>query len=114
MGSYAGQGDYAELVGLLDRLHKEVDALRRAGCQLASNEMDYRVALRIRILDERQAGTPVTIISDICRGDEHIAQLKQARDCSEAIYKASLEAINAIKLQIRVVEAQIAREYPIS
>ena len=73
------------------------------------NEAEYRKALRIAILNERQKGTPVTIIGDVCRGQEQIAEAKRRRDCSEAIYKASQEAINVIKLRIRMVDAQITR-----
>ncbi len=36
-------------------------------------------------------------------------EAERRRDCSEAIYKASQEAINVIKLRIRMVDAQITR-----
>lgn len=106
-----GAADYATLDGLLRDLGGEVDAMRRAGCQLAENEAEYRMALRRLILAERDRGTPVTVISDICRGDPGIADLRRARDCSEALYRASQEAINVLKLRVRVVDAQIAREW---
>ena len=70
MGTYAGQGDYAEITELEDELDDEVDSMRRAGCALAQREADYRKALAVKILEERAKGTPVTIISDLCRGDE--------------------------------------------
>ena len=111
MGTYAGQGDYAEIVELEDDLDQEVDALRRAGSALAKREADYRKALAVKILEERAKGTPVTIISDLCRGDEQIADLKLLRDSAEAIYKASQEAINVKKLRVRTVSAQIDREW---
>lgn len=111
MGAYAGQGDYAELMELQDRIDREVEAMRNAGCQYARNEAEYRKALRLSILDERAKGTPVTLTSDLCRGDPHIADLKCARDCSEALYKASQEAINTMKLRMRIVNAQIDREW---
>ena len=55
------------------------------------------------------AGTPATVTSDLCRGRPEIAELKRLRDCSEAVYKASQEAINVYKLRIRMVDAQITR-----
>lgn len=100
---------YAERMQLFDRLMDELQALRNSGSQYAENEAEYRKALRIAILNERQKGTPVTIIGDVCRGKEQIAEAKRRRDCSEAIYKASQEAINVIKLRIRMVDAQITR-----
>ena len=42
-------------------------------------------------------------------GCQYAAEAKRRRDCSEAIYKASQEAINVIKLRIRMVDAQITR-----
>ena len=100
---------YAERMQLFDRLMDELQALRNSESQYAENEAEYRKALRIAILNERQKGTPVTIIGDVCRGQEQIAEAKRRRDCSEAIYKASQEAINVIKLRIRMVDAQITR-----
>lgn len=102
---------YAERMGLFDALMNELQALRKAGTQYAENEAEYRKALRVAILEERAKGTPVTIISDLCRGREDIAQMKQYRDCSEALYKASQEAINVYKLKIRTVDEDIKRTW---
>ena len=110
----AGRADgsgrrYRTASELADRLEAELKTCKESGCQYAENEAEYRKALRIAILNERQKGTPVTIIGDVCRGQEQIAEAKRRRDCSEAIYKASQEAINVIKLRIRMVDAQITR-----
>ena len=56
-------------------------------------------------------GTPVTIIGDICRGDKDIARKKFDRDCAEVAYRAALEAINNYKLQIRILDEQLNREW---
>lgn len=99
-------GQLDELTGLL---MAELETCRTSGCQYAENEAEYRKALRTAILEERAKGTPVTITSDLCRGRPEIAELKRLRDCSEAIYKASQEAINVYKLRIRMTDAQITR-----
>ena len=54
---------------------------------------------------------PVTIISDVCRGQPRIAKLKIDRDIAESTYQSIIESINSQKLAIRVLEAQIAREW---
>lgn len=100
---------YAQLDELTDRLMEELDTCKTSGCQYAANEAEYRKALRIAILEERDRGTPATLTGDLCRGREDIAEKKRLRDCSEAIYKASQEAINVYKLRIRMLDAQIAR-----
>ena len=100
---------YEQLDELTDQLMAELEVCKTSGCQSAENEAEYRKALRLAILDEREKGTPATITSDLCRGRPDIAELKRLRDCSEAIYKASQEAINVYKLRIRMVDAQITR-----
>lgn len=111
MGTYGGQGDWAELVELDRELGESVEAMRNAGCQLAENERAYRVRLAQRIAEERAHGMPVSVVGDVCRGDPEVADLKLSRDCSEALYKAAQEAINVRKLRVRVVSAQIEREW---
>lgn len=103
--------DFAALSELTDQLNADIEQLRAAGVQLAKNEAAYRKELRVAILKERAGGTPVTIVGDVCRGMPSIADLKLARDSSEAIYKAAQEAVNVHKLQARIIENQIAREW---
>lgn len=93
---------------LLDAAIRELGVRGRAYAQA---EKDYRVAMARKILEERDKGTPVTIISDICRGNPEIAQLRFERDCAEVVYKSVLEAINGYKLQIRILDAQVGREW---
>lgn len=100
---------YGQLDELTDLLMAELEVCRTSGCQYAENEAEYRKALRLAILEERRRGTPATVTSDLCRGRPEIAELKRLRDCSEAVYKASQEAINVYKLRIRMVDAQITR-----
>ena len=102
---------YGQREQLFGALMEELEALRRTGQQYAENEADYRKALRIAILEERTKGTPVTIVSDLCRGREDIADKKQLRDCAEALYKASSEAIMALKLRIKTIDADIQRTW---
>ena len=100
---------YGQLDELTDRLMEELGTCRASGCRYAENEAEYRKALRLAILEERAKGTPATVTGDLCRGREDIAELKRLRDCSEAIYRASQEAINVYKLRIRMIDAQITR-----
>lgn len=111
MSTYGGQGDYAELMELHDELDRHIDAMKRAGCQLAENTREYRQAIRVQTLYERDHKTPATITPDIVRGYPDIAQLKCNVDCAEAIYKTEQEAINVLKLKIRTIQAQIEREW---
>ena len=93
---------------LLDAAIRELGVRGRAYAQA---ERDYRVAMSRKILEERDKGTPVTIISDVCRGTPEIAKLRFERDCAEVVYKSAMEAINGYKLQIRILDAQVGREW---
>lgn len=95
-------------VALLD---KAITQLGVRGRTYAQAEQDYRIALSKKILAQRAEGTPVTILSDVCRGDPEIAKLKLERDIAETVYKSAMEAIQAYKLQIRILDAQIDREW---
>lgn len=95
----------------LAKLNQAIDVLAVNGRERSKAEMDYRIGLRQEILREREKGTPVTIISDVCRGQPEIAKLKFERDVAEAVHQANLEAINVWKLEIRVLESQLGREW---
>lgn len=88
-----------------------ISELKRRGQKYAEAERDYRVALANQMLLERDNGMPVTIISDICKGKSEIATLRFNRDCAEVLYKSAMEAINSMKLQIRLMDSQLDREW---
>ena len=102
---------FQELQGRMGLLERALGELGKRGRENAQAEMDYRVALAEKMLQERDKGTPVTIVSDVCRGDKGIALLKFKRDCAEVSYKAALEAINIYKVEIKSLEEQIGREW---
>ena len=95
-------------INLLNAAQRDIGSRGRTW---AAAEREYRVAFAKKMLQERDSGTPVTIISDICRGSQEIAELKFKRDCAEVVYKSALEAVNGYKLQIKVLENQIDREW---
>lgn len=108
----------AEINDLVNAISQKVSLLDAAISQLgkrgrayAQAEMEYKVALARKILEEREQGTPVTIISDVCRGNPDIARMRFERDCAEVVYKSAMEAINSYKLQIRMMDSQLSREW---
>lgn len=107
----SGQDLLMELQSKVALLNESLKQIRYRGRNYAQAEQHYRTALSKKILEQRAEGIPVTVISDICRGSAEVAQLRFERDCAEAVYKAALEAINVYKLQIRLLEGQIDREY---
>lgn len=102
---------YQELQNKTDLLDVAVRELRSRGTAFAQAERDYKVALAEALLNERSNGMPMTIIGDVCRGKRDIAKLRFDRDCAEVLYKSAMEAINSLKLQLRLIENQIQREW---
>ena len=102
---------YTELQAKTRQLDASVKALRKSGTAYAEAERNYKILLRLEILKLRDEGTAVGIIDKICYGIPSVAQARFERDIAETVYKANQEAINSIKLQMRLIEGQISREW---
>ena len=85
------------------KLNDAIKELETRGVEKAKTEAEYRVALANKILEEQARGTPVTIMSDICRGDEKIARLRLERDIAETLYESCLQSIYACKVEMNIV-----------
>ena len=102
---------YQELQQKTHELDVSIKALRKTGTEYAQAERAYKVKLREECLKLRDQGMPVTLIDKICYGIPSVAELRFKRDNAEVVHKANLEAINSYKLQMRLIEAQISREW---
>ena len=104
-----------ELDNELDQKRKQLDAsvlkLRESGTTYAQAERDYKVLLRQECLKLRDEGMAIGMIDKTCYGIPSVAEARFRRDIAEAVYKANQEAINSLKLQIRLIENQISREF---
>ena len=92
-------------------LERSIRELRKSGTAYAEAERNYKVMLRAECLKLRQEGEAIGMIDKICYGIPAVAQARFERDVAQAVYKANLEAINSIKLQLRLIEGQINREW---
>lgn len=103
---------YNELQRLLNDLNISIKKLRETGTDFADAERDYKITLRQEALKLRaEKGMPVTLIQQVVYGVPEVAEKRFKRDVKEAVYQANQEAINSIKLQIRVIEGQLNREW---
>lgn len=103
-----------ELNRKVQELETSIKLLRQNGTTYAKAEMDYKVLLRQECLKLRDDGMAVGMIDKTCYGIPRVAEARFKRDVAEAVYKANLEAINSIKLQLRLIESQIQREYGVA
>ena len=101
-----------DIQNLMQELTTSIKLLRKNGNDLANAERDYKVCLRQEALKLRnEENMPVTLINQIIYGIPAVAEKRFKRDVAETIYKANLEAINSIKLQMRLIENQLEREW---
>lgn len=102
---------YEELQEKQRHLDLAIKQLRKDGTAYAQAEKEYKIKLREEILKLRDEGVAVGVIDKICYGIPSVADLRYKRDLAEMTYKACQDAIQSIKLQIRIIDNQISREY---
>lgn len=102
---------YNELQDKRKELDISIKQLRKSGTTYAQAEKDYKILLRQECLKLRDSGMAIGMIDKTCYGIPSVAEARFRRDVAQAVYKANLEAINSIKLQIRLIENQLQREF---
>lgn len=102
---------YQELEEKTRQLDASVRRLRRSGTEFAEAEMNYKIKLRENVLKQREEGMAVGIINMVVYGVPEVAKARLDRDIKQTVYEANKEAINALKLQIRLIDAQLQREW---
>lgn len=87
------------------RLENSADALFGLGRDKAEAERQYRMRLAQEMLKLRSEGMPVSILTDIAKGN--VADLLFDRDASEAQFKAGIEAADSLKVVISAYQTII-------
>lgn len=100
-----------DLYNKLNLLDIQVKNLGKTGTEYAKAYTQYRMALAKELIKLKDEGYAISLAGDIARGKSEIARLKFEEISKEALYKANLESINCLKLTIKVLEAQIEREW---
>nr|DAW07842.1 MAG TPA: zipper dimerization domain transcription factor-like protein [Caudoviricetes sp.] len=100
-----------ELQQKIRELEASIKMLRRTGTAYAEAERDYKILLRQECLKLRNEGMAIGMIDKTCYGIPEVAAARFQRDVAETVYKANQEAINSTKLQLRLLEGQIQREW---
>ena len=102
---------YNELQAKTRQLEQSIKALRQNGTEYAQAERAYKILLRTECLKLRDEGMAIGMIDKTCYGIPSVAEARFKRDCAETVYRANLEAIASIKLQMRLIENQLSREW---
>lgn len=102
---------YEELQTKREQLDASIKQLRKNGTEYAKNERDYKVLLRTECLRLREEGMAIGLIELTVYGIPSVAEARFRRDIAKVVYDANQEAINSLKLQMRLIESQIQREW---
>ena len=100
-----------ELQAKIKQLEASLKELRVSGTKYAKAERDYKILLRQECLKLRDDGMAIGMIDKTCYGIPSVAEARFQRDVAQTIYQANQEAINTLKLQLRLIENQISREF---
>lgn len=107
--------DGYDLYDELNQKRRQLDVcireLRKSGTAYAEAERAYKVKLRETCLKLRSQDMAIGMIQLTCYGVPEVADLRFQRDVAETVWLANKEAVQSIKLQLRLIEGQINREY---
>lgn len=82
--------------------------LKSLGLKKAKAEREYRVALQKEMLRLKTEGYKVTIIPDMARGNETVANLRLNRDIVESTYYCCRDGIKYLETEIDILRSQLA------
>lgn len=101
-----------EEIMLIERqLNEALSTFRENGIKYCEAERNYQMAKSKEIMRLKSEGYPITLIPQVVKGIEEIANLDFERNKWEVVYKANQESLNVKKIELRVKEGEINREY---
>lgn len=92
-----------QLQALIERLNDAQKVLYKQARDKAETERLYRMDLAQEIVRLRAEGQPVAIVGDLARGS--CADEKFNRDLADSRFRATLEAVETIKVQISALQS---------
>ncbi len=99
---------------LIERLDQCIVALGRGNTQMkilglekAKTERDYKVKQAQEILKLKADKYPATLIMELVKGNEEVAELRLKRDIAESAYFVGLEAMSNLRLEIEIVRSKL-------
>lgn len=92
-------------------IKRAVTEAKERGLALAQAEAEYQTVKNKRALEMKEEGLAATMIQMLIKGDREVRGALFERDCAQVLYNSSQDAINAYKLDARLLESQIEREY---
>lgn len=92
-----------EILQVSQRLGKSSKEIFRLGQEKAEAERNYRIKLGQELLKLKSEGMAIGLINDVARSN--VADYLFERDRSEAIFRAAMEAMSALKSQLTALQS---------
>lgn len=96
---------------MIDKKLCELDAkteeLNKLSIKMANTEREYRVALRKEILQLEVQRKRISIIGDLARGKEEIADLRFKRDLAKNAYYTCSSAKDTLEIHIETLRSKL-------
>ena len=102
---------WSELLEKQEELDKAIKDLREAGRNYAEADTAYRRMVAKETLRLKAKGMAVGLIEKVVFDDEQVLDALFQRDYTDTLVTASKEQINSLKLKIKTISEQLAREY---
>lgn len=102
---------YNDLARDRDLMQRASRELKERGLEKARTAAEYYSAKNRRVLELKAEGHSATMIALIIKGDEEVCERLLAKECAEVLYDSAKEALQCYKLDARLLEAQISREW---
>lgn len=93
-----------------EKLKQAIAKRYQVSVEHAKAEYAYRSALGMAMAEEKMNGMAATALYEYCRGLEHIAKLREARDIAIAKENYLTELIWYYRTEIRIAENQMSAE----
>lgn len=82
--------------------------LKQLAITMAESKKEYAIALNKEILRLRSEGIPVTIMLQIAKGDEYVAQKRFDKDIAECSYFICKDGIDNLKAEIDTLRSLLS------
>jgi len=101
------QGVMRSLNSCIQALSKGNRELKVLGVKKAKAEKAYRVKQAEEILKLKTEKYPATLIMELVKGNEEVAELRSQRDVAESAYYNCISAIDNLRVEIEAVRSKL-------
>lgn len=95
----------------ISELNSSISRLKTSGTNFAEAEREYRIILRTKMLELKEEKMPVGMMDKVVYGIPEVAEARFKRDIAQVVYDTNKDHINSVKLQLKILNDQIAREW---